>query len=370
MWQAITLEQYLALSKISGLGFQKLQVLMQHGISVDTLFSLSTMDLQALKLTTSLIQQIQQFSWQQIEPDLQWLQQQSNRHIITFSSVTYPALLKEIASPPLLLYIIGDDECLTTTQLAIVGSRKASPIGLENAYHFAQTFAAAGIVITSGMALGIDAASHRGALSVNGKTIAVLGAGFNHIYPKQHKRLAQEIIDTGALVSEFSPDMPPLAENFPRRNRIISGLSVGTLIVEANQRSGSLITARLAAEQGREVFALPGSIHNPLAKGCHELIKQGAKLVETSQDILEEVESLVNFNVLSKKQPTCAKNIDLDEESGTLLSCVDTNITTIDQIVRRSALHIEVVAAKLTQMELQGLVKSVAGGYVATMLKR
>ncbi len=218
---------------------------------------------------------------------LAWLEQ-PDRHLLCWDDPNYPALLAELPDAPPLLFIAGDAALLDRPQLAMVGSRRASRHGLDNARAFARSLAAGGFVITSGLALGIDGAAHQGALEAGGKTVAVLGTGLERLYPQRHVGLAQQILDGGgALVSELPLDCPPQASNFPRRNRIISGLSLGVLVVEASPSSGSLITARLAAEQGREVYAIPGSIHHPGARGCHQLIRQGAALVESVDDVLE-----------------------------------------------------------------------------------
>ena len=207
----------------------------------------------------------------------------------TLADPDYPRQLLEIPDPPVLLYVKGRTDLLACSALAIVGSRNATPQGIANAESFARAASRAGVTIVSGMALGCDAAAHRGGLEGAGSTVAVIGTGADRIYPARNQALAHAIVEHGAIVSEFPLGTPPLAANFPRRNRIIAGLARGVLVVEAADRSGTLITARLAAEQGREVFAIPGSIHSPLSKGCHKLIKQGAKLVESAQDILEEI---------------------------------------------------------------------------------
>ena len=222
-----------------------------------------------------------------LAPTLKWLEEPLN-HIVTLADTDYPRALLEIPDPPPLLYVKGRRELLNRPALAVVGSRNATPQGLINAEHFAHFLSDSGLCIVSGMALGIDGAAHRGALQGAASSIAVVGTGLDIVYPARHRDLAHELAQSGALISEFPIGTPSKAQNFPRRNRIISGLSQGCLVVEAALQSGSLITARLAAEQGREVFAIPGSIHSPLAKGCHYLIKQGAKLVESAQDILEE----------------------------------------------------------------------------------
>ena len=223
--------------------------------------------------------------------DLEW-REQPNNHIITCHDPAYPVLLSQLPDPPPLLYVHGSVELLSVPQLAMVGSRNPSRSGQQTAIDFARHLASAGLVITSGLALGIDAASHQGALDVNAPTIAVMGTGLDRVYPARHRELALRIAEQGSLISEFPIGTSPQPGNFPQRNRIISGLALGTLVVEAAIRSGSLISARYALEQGREVFAIPGSIHNPLARGCHHLIRQGAKLVETAEDVIDELGSL------------------------------------------------------------------------------
>ena len=220
--------------------------------------------------------------------DERWLAG-AGRSLVTWGSPGYPALLASIEDAPLTLFVEGDAGALALPQLAIVGSRNPTQIGRDTASQFAKHLAASGLAITSGLALGIDAAAHRGALLGPGRTIAVLGCGLDRIYPRENTELARQIVASGALVSDLPTGVPPLKQHFPRRNRIISGLSVGTLVVEAALQSGSLITARLAGEQGREVFAIPGSIHSPLSRGCHRLIRQGAKLVESVDDIFPEL---------------------------------------------------------------------------------
>lgn len=323
--------------------------------------------LQKLGLTAEQIASLRKPNWEIIEHELMWAAQ-NNQWLITFFDGEYPNLLREIYNPPLLLFGKGSRKILEQKQLAIVGSRNPTPSGAQNAYMLAKNLVAEGFVITSGLALGIDAAAHSGTLAAKGQTIAVMGAGFDHIYPRRHKALAQEIVDTGGvLLSEFPLSCAPLAENFPQRNRIISGLSLGVIVVEAAQRSGSLITARLAAEQGRDVFAFPGSIHNQLARGCHELIRQGAKLVEETKDILEE---LSQPGLENKTEDTNISNIgDMDcvsVESCKLLQAIDDIATPLDVIAARSSLTIKEIMSMLVHLELQGIVQKVAGGYVRT----
>jgi DNA processing protein len=251
----------------------------------------------------------------------------------------------------------------------MVGSRNPSVVGRETAHDFARNFAASGLVVTSGLAQGIDTASHEGALQGEGQTIAVFGTGLDRVYPARNRQLAHAIVEQGgALVSEYPPGVEPLAANFPRRNRIISGLSLGTLVVEAALRSGSLITARYATEQGREVFAIPGSIHNPLARGCHQLIRQGAKLVETARDVLEELAPQLRAAIAEQPAEKAAIEAtpELDEEYRRLLACLEQAPSSVDQIVQRSGLTADAVSSMLLLLELQGYVISAAGGYALT----
>ncbi len=305
--------------------------------------------------------------WERVEDDLAWVEQEGC-HLLTLHDSDYPQSLRDIPDPPPLLFLRGNREVLTNPQLAMVGSRNPSASGRETAHDFARTLAASGMVITSGLAMGIDTASHQGALAGGGQTIAVVGTGLDRVYPAANRELAYAIIDGGgAMVSEFPPATPPHAGNFPRRNRIISGLSLGTMVVEAALRSGSLITARLAAEQGREVFAIPGSIHNPLARGCHQLIRQGAKLVESAGDVLEELAPQL-YAALAEKNPEAGHDTPeggngLDEEYQRLLACIGHEATPVDQMVERSGLTAEAVSSMLLLLELRGFVESTAGGY-------
>lgn len=297
-----------------------------------------------------------------IDRDLEWLAQDNNQ-IVCLSDPDYPALLRLIPDPPLLLFIHGNPDVLALPQLAMVGSRNPTSGGLQTARDFARHLAEGGFAITSGLALGIDAAAHEGALKGNGITLAVTGTGLDRVYPARHHQLAHAIAEQGALISEFPPGTPPKAENFPRRNRIIAGLSLGTLVVEAALRSGSLITARLASEQGREVFAIPGSIHNPLARGCHALIRQGAKLVETAQDILEELGAITGAMLPEDETADVpAAAVALDEEHRQLLDTMGYDPLTMDEIVTRSGLTAPAVSSMLLILELDGLVKSQPGG--------
>jgi DNA processing protein len=284
---------------------------------------------------------------------------QKNNAVLTLADNDYPALLKEIPDPPPLLFVRGNPEILTLPQIAIVGSRNPSTLGLETAAAFAKTLSQHGFVITSGLALGIDASSHQGALNAKGYTIAVAGTGLDRVYPARNKDLATEIVNTGAMVSEFPPGTLAKANHFPRRNRIISGLCQGLLVVEAAKQSGSLITARMALEQNREVFAIPGSIHNPLARGCNALIREGAKLVETTQDILEEFSQYIQQD---ERINTTNLQTTLDLEQQTLLNRIMFSPTTIDKLVEDTGLSVEIISSMLLILELQGFVEANAGG--------
>ncbi len=300
-----------------------------------------------------------------IDQDQRWLEQ-PDRHLITLHDEQYPALLRIIPDPPPLLFVYGNPVHLQRHQIAIIGSRNPSSIGVTNAHQFAEALARAGLAITSGLALGIDAAGHRGALTSDGITIAVAGTGLDRIYPARHKDLAHKIVQQGALVSEFPPGTAAHAHHFPRRNRIISGLAVGVLVVEAAIRSGSLITARLALEQGRELFAIPGSIHNPLTKGCNALIRQGAKLVETTNDILEELGPLIALTALAESDQAAlsdqATEHALSDEYQTVLNAIAYEPTAIDTVVEQSGFRPEIVASMLLVLELQGYVSPCDGG--------
>ncbi len=279
---------------------------------------------------------------------------QPGQHIVTLADADYPKALLEIADPPCLLYVRGDPELLGKRGLAVVGSRNATPQGLQTAENFAKALAGKGLAIISGLALGIDAAAHRGALAAGGATIAVIGTGADRLYPARNRELALAIAEHGAIVSEFPLGTPAIAANFPRRNRIISGLSRGVLVVEAAPESGSLITARLAAEQGREVFAIPGSIHSPVARGCHKLIKQGAKLVETAQDILEE---FGNYPETADSGPSTL----LAGEENTVLGALGHDPCNLDDLAERTGLAADRLLTELLTLELAGQIATLSG---------
>jgi DNA processing protein len=309
-----------------------------------------------------------------VDRDRRWLDA-DDHHFVPWHSEQYPALLHELTDPPVGLYVRGNPEILGLPQLAIVGARNPSPHGLTNAHQFAAHLARCGLLITSGLAIGIDTASHTGALNAGGTTIAVCGTGLDISYPRSNEGLAGEIAQRGALISEFPLGMPPMKANFPRRNRIICGLALGTLVVEAALQSGSLITARLAAEQGREVFAIPGSIHNPLSRGCHQLIRQGAKLIETADDIFEELRPLagaLGLLATSRKavdsQPKPAELLHKGHQI--LLDAIGFEPAGVDLLVERTGLRADEVASMLLILELEGRVESYPGGLYIRHVQR
>ena len=297
---------------------------------------------------------------------LAWLEHERH-HLIAWGDDDYPAMVTEISAPPLLLYVNGDIDALHLPALAIIGSRNPTQGGSRNAHDFAKHLASHGFTIVSGLAQGIDAAAHQGALDAGGQTVAFLGTGIDRVYPASNRKLAHAIAERGALVSEYPLGAPPERWHFPERNRLISGLSLGTIVVEAARRSGSLITARLAAEQGREVFALPGSIHNPLARGCHALIRQGAKLVETADDILAELRPLVghlretSVETSVNERPSTA----VDEDYNELRKFLSHDPVSIDDLEKQSGLTIDQLSSMLLILELHGEVESLSGGRYA-----
>ena len=296
-----------------------------------------------------------------IDADLAWLAASATR-IVLATDPDYPRLLLQSGVAPAALYVQGAVQALSAPQLAMVGSRSPTAAGRATAREFAAWFAGAGLTVTSGLAVGIDAASHEGALAGGGASIAVFATGLDRVYPAEHAALTQRIGAAGALVSEFPPRTPPLRRHFPRRNRIIAGLSLGTLVVEAARYSGSLITARLASEYGREVFAIPGSIHSPLSRGCHQLIKNGAKLVEEAADVLTELQFPVAKERVTSHEPGPRKPPELDKEYEMLLDALGFEPATIDVLVARTHLPGESVASMLLILELEGRVAALPGG--------
>ncbi|BBN80036.1 DNA protecting protein DprA [Pseudoalteromonas sp. A25] len=355
----VSILQCLALHVCKGLGVATIKAL-QAKCDLSSLFELSLKDLKQLGLSDTLAQQLHHIDW----PYLRRVAAQCTQldiEIISYFDTRYPPLLKEIASAPLLLFCKGNTQLLSQPQIAIVGSRNATATGLQIASDFAYQLNQVGLIVTSGLARGIDGAAHKGALAHSGATIAVLGTGVDIVYPRRHNILYQQVFERGLLVSEFLPGCGPQANHFPRRNRIISGLSLGVVLVEAEIKSGSLITARFALEQNREVFAVPGSIKNPLSQGCHYLLKQGAKLTECAEDIIEDVSFLSQNGLYSIE--SVMKN-DSPQEDCPVLQNLGFEVTSIDTLTQRTQWPVERVAARLLDLELEDKVERVLDGYI------
>lgn len=309
-----------------------------------------------------------------LETTLDWLAAADDRKILTLGDTDYPTSLLDIEDPPLMLYMMGalvgqapsatkniaNLENSKELRLAIVGSRNPTPQGEVNARQFAQTLVGSGLCIVSGLALGVDGAAHDGALLAGGTTIAVVGTGLDRVYPKKHLELAHRIAQQGMIISEFPLGTPPLNANFPKRNRIISGLSQGVLVVEAALKSGSLITARLASEQGKDVFAIPGSIHSPQSRGCHWLIKQGAKLVETAQDVLEELKITPQAQTTAGRLAEDAD--DSDPADSSFMAALGFDVVSLDALQARTGLATPALQARLLELELSGHLARLPGG--------
>lgn len=293
-----------------------------------------------------------------LERSLQWLRE-ANHFLVTLSDDDYPPLLRETVNPPPVLYGMGRRELLTADMLAIVGSRHPTPQGESNAAAFAQALSDVGLTVVSGMALGIDAQAHRGGLKGVGSSVAVVGTGLDRVYPARHHELARTLATQGLMLSEFALGTAPLPGNFPRRNRIISGMSRGCLVVEAALNSGSLVTARLATGQGREVFAIPGSIHSPLSKGCHALIREGAKLVESVGDILEELRWTRSVPDRTNLQESVQSISDADRQ---MLDAMGFDPVSMDRLSETSGADVATVGASLMRLELAGHVVMMPGG--------
>lgn len=350
----------IALRKLKGVGDATALKLVEHFSLAQNLFNASGAELRSLKLKQAVVNQIIHFDFSEIQPILSW-GKQPNCQIIPMNTPYYPPLLSQISRPPLLLFTIGNPEILANPQIAVVGSRTPSSVGIANAQSFCRAMSFEGLTITSGLALGVDGEAHRAALEANGCTVAVAGTGLNRVYPAVHRELAHTIAEKGVLVSEQLPGENYNAGSFPQRNRIIAGLSLGTLVIEAAEKSGTLITARHSMEEGREVFAIPGSIHNPLAKGCHRLIKQGAKLTETIEDILEDIPCITKGQIDLRLEPSKST---LTPELAEFLKYIDYELTTLDVIIRRSGLTVEATTNKLLLLELEGWVINSAGGFI------
>ncbi|MBS3742804.1 MAG: DNA-processing protein DprA [Wenzhouxiangellaceae bacterium] len=344
----------------------------------------SDRELKRLGLDAKAVRALRDTDPERLEAALAWLDHPAH-HLVTRIDTYYPPLLRRIPDAPLALFVNGDPGWLLRPQIAIVGSRNATAGGLSIAREFAEGLTRAGLVISSGLALGIDGAAHAAALDADGATVAVAGTGLDRVYPARHRDLAHRIVDNGAVISSFAPGIGPRAGHFPARNRIISGMSAGVVVIEAGIQSGSLITARLAGEQGREVFAVPGSIRNPMARGCHRLIRQGARLVESPAEIVEELQPLITelagelrglldlpaTPAAGERSPDCDGSVDPqgidpqnrdDKEVEALLAAVGYDPTSVDEIVARTDLTTQAISAMLLELELQGRVAALGGG--------
>ena len=356
-----SLSAWISLWRAPGIGCQAFHKLLSHFGDPEAVLAANSNHLKQAGLSDKQADSIRSIDQDKSKPDLLWLEKE-NHHLITINDPQYPELLKQISAAPPLLYVHGNVSLLSDPQIAIVGSRSPTPGGKNNAFEFARYFANTGLCVTSGLAMGIDGEAHRGALADNGATIAVTATGLDRVYPAKHRELAHQIAETGALVSENPIGTAPHANNFPRRNRIISGLSLGSLVVEAAQRSGSLITADYANEQGRMVFAIPGSIHNPLARGCHRLIRQGAKLVETAHDVMEDLAAQIDLSQLLSTESTPEKvapevvETAQNDDNTRLLDAMGYDPVSIDQLVVQTGLTPAALSSMLLVMELQGLI--------------
>lgn len=361
----------LALHRAPGVGAATVQRLGEQFPALEDVFARDARGWLARNLPEATWRCLTEPPWVRVDADLEWLAQ-PGRALLARGDPAYPTRLHEIADPPCVLFVRGSPALLCSAQLAMVGSRNPTASGAQTAFSFARVLAACGIVVTSGLAVGVDAASHRGALDASAPTVAVMGSGPDQVYPRTHAALAEQIAACGALVTEYPTGSAPRAAHFPRRNRIISGLSLGVLVVEAALRSGSLITARQAMEQGREVFAIPGSIHSPLARGCHSLIREGAKLVETAQDIVEEIlPQLRALPEAADAASTEGPRDELDSDYRVLVDAMGFDPVSVDVLVERTALTPQVVSSMLLRLELNGQVSSISGGlYTRTSRNR
>ena len=351
---------FLALNRINQVGSRTMANLLNRWPSLEEMFRQSAQQLEKAGLPPDIAAAIATFDFQCLDADWRW-QDAKNHFLLTWCDPEYPPLLKEISDPPPVLYAIGQLSGFQQPAVAMVGTRKPSVTGSETAWRFAYELAEKKVTIVSGLALGIDAQAHSGCLAANGVTIAVMGTGIDCIYPRRHTGLAEKICENGLLLSEFPLKSQPIAGHFPRRNRIISGLALSTLVVEAAIRSGSLITARLALEQNRDVLAIPGSIYNPQARGCHHLLQQGAKLVMSTEDVLAEL----CLDSMQGADDACV--FALASENKNLVKCIGFEVTTVDQMMTRSGFGVEKVVCDLAELELQGIVKAVPGGYMRCM---
>jgi len=365
------LRHWLALNLCNSiLGARRAHQLIQHFGNIDAVFAAPESALVQCGLSQRAVAGILGPDWRAVESAQAWADA-PGRRILTYIDEDYPALLRQISDPPILLYCEGDARLLSRPGIAIVGSRSPTHAGSETAFAFAEQLARLGLGINSGMAMGIDGAAHRGCLAAKGHTIAVVGTGLDRVYPARHAELAQQIRQHGVIISEFPLGTPPLGRHFPLRNRIISGLSLGVLVVEAGVQSGSLITAHQALEQGREVFAIPGSIHSPNSKGCHHLLREGAKLVDSVSDILEELDMGTTLTPEVNMPAQLPITTELGTEYQALLATLDTTPASVEQLVERSGLTPDAVCSMLLILEMQNFVHITANGqYCRTLSSR
>jgi DNA processing protein len=365
---------WIAVAALPDLGPASIKRLWDHGWTPEKLFNSSSSDWQRLGLKKSTLNALNNYQCgsrkslvsERVELALNWRGAADDHSILAITDPAYPTLLRELTDPPPVLFVKGEVTCLNLPQIGVVGSRSASVTGLGQAATMAEYLSESGFVINSGLALGVDAAAHMAAVKSKLPTIAVLGTGVDRIYPSRNQSLAESILSNkGAWVSEFFPGTAPLASHFPRRNRIISGMSLGILVVEAALRSGSLITARMAMEQNREVFAIPGPLNNPLSKGCHQLIREGAVLVESGADIVRELGSLLGVIAPVKDEDSASEpEYQVDPELGSLLQCMGFEICSVDQISQRSGLSVAKLSSMLVELELKGMISQTSSGYV------
>lgn len=362
---------WLMLSRLPKFGIRRRQAALSAMADLTAVLGASVATLKAIGLTMETIEPVQ--AWQRQDRNHPLVRQvlqtwetcrAQGVWLLTPGDDDYPDPLRHIHDAPMVLYCLGDRQLLTRDQIGIVGSRNATRAGLDHARNFAAALAREGFLVTSGLALGIDGAAHAGALDAGHDTLAVIGSGFDQLYPSQHRKLADRIISQGLLMSEYPPGTRARSAHFPQRNRIISGMSRGILVVEAGLKSGSLITARLALEQGREVFAIPGSVHSPVARGCHHLIKQGARLVETVDDVLEELGAWWSPPVASQATSAEASpTVNLEPREIAVLEALGYDPQSTDQLCSETGLPADQLMQSLLLLELQGLVSSVPGGF-------
>ncbi|MGH1463114.1 MAG: DNA-processing protein DprA [Neptuniibacter sp.] len=367
---------WITVASLPGLGAISVKQLWEAGWTPEKLLAADIPEWQRLGLKTKTIHALSSLSMgessviqRKVDEAFRWIDKTPDSRILTITSPEYPSLLREIADPPPVLFCRGNLTALNIPQLAIVGSRNPSATGLRNAYNFSAYLAQNGLIINSGLASGIDAAAHQGCVDHDCNTVAVFGTGLNRVYPARNKKLADQVLDKqGVWVSEFFPDVSPLAANFPKRNRIISGMSVGVLVVEAAVKSGSLITARMAIEQNREVFAIPGPLNNPLSRGCHKLIRDGALLIESADEIISEIGHILSiFSTERIEQAGSTQKQPIGPLSALEQQLIDSmgfEVLNVDQIIINSGIQIHELAQMLVTLELKGFITKTAGGYI------